>query len=277
MAYTFDDLLRDGYCIQAAPVNAWRHYDEGDPMPGYFQFDWLSARHPDLYHRFALTTVGLMDRLHRIVDLSGLELVDLGAGTGRATIEAARKARRVIAVDRFEAVIPYGRERIAQAGLTNVTYIRADNDHLPLADNCLDASICAWAVWNRQEAYRVLKPDGYMIELGPAPGSLCGELTATLAQVYPEIITEIAEASVYRPDFRDFYSVIDDGSWDGIPLSHPTRVLDFTYLSDYGDPGEAVAILGRLYGPAARQYILERQQASLAWRLRIIVNRVKKF
>jgi hypothetical protein len=27
-----------------------------NPQPGYFQFDWISARHPDLYHRFELST-----------------------------------------------------------------------------------------------------------------------------------------------------------------------------------------------------------------------------
>ena len=40
-----------------APVDAWRTYDIHEPDPGYFQFDWLSARHPDLYHAFAVSSV----------------------------------------------------------------------------------------------------------------------------------------------------------------------------------------------------------------------------
>jgi hypothetical protein len=41
------------------------------PDPGYGEFDWLSARHPDLYHRFALSTEGLMAELSTIFDLAG--------------------------------------------------------------------------------------------------------------------------------------------------------------------------------------------------------------
>ena len=45
-----DEITRSGYKLKAAPVDSWRIYDEMHPVPGYFQFDWLSSRHPDLYH-----------------------------------------------------------------------------------------------------------------------------------------------------------------------------------------------------------------------------------
>jgi ubiquinone/menaquinone biosynthesis C-methylase UbiE len=66
----------------------------GDPNPGYFEFDWLSARHPDLYDRFALSTVGLMHELRSVVDLTGLIVCDVGAGTGRSALGAAETASR---------------------------------------------------------------------------------------------------------------------------------------------------------------------------------------
>jgi hypothetical protein len=59
MEFTQKQLEEEaGYRLQAAPEDAWRTYDERNPMPGYFQFDWLSARHTDLYHKFALSRVG---------------------------------------------------------------------------------------------------------------------------------------------------------------------------------------------------------------------------
>jgi hypothetical protein len=139
----------------------------------------------------------------------------------------------------------------------------------------MDTSICAWAVINHPEAYRVLKPDGYKIDLVPAPGALCGELTALLADVYPEIITEIAPANQLDPAYPVSDSFIQENTWNKVPISAPILVHDFTYSADYVDYKEAAAILGRLYGPKARKYMIDRRQSTFSWRLRIEINRVK--
>ena len=65
MEFTQEQLEREGYQLKAAPMDDWRTYDEHNPVPGYFEFDWLSARHPDLYHTFAQSTVGLMHELEQ--------------------------------------------------------------------------------------------------------------------------------------------------------------------------------------------------------------------
>jgi ubiquinone/menaquinone biosynthesis C-methylase UbiE len=52
-------------------------------------------------------------------------VVDLGAGTGRFTVEAARHAGHVIAVDVSPAMAAALRERVAAAGLRNVTVRQA--------------------------------------------------------------------------------------------------------------------------------------------------------
>ena len=98
-----NDDLGFSYDTQAAPADAWRTYDPINPSPGYYQFDWISARHPDLYHQYAVTSVGLIEQFVRLVDLTGLDVLDVGAGTGHSTIGAARKARHVTAVDAYSA------------------------------------------------------------------------------------------------------------------------------------------------------------------------------
>jgi len=273
---TQEQLERAGYGLKPAPGDAWWDYDECNPTPGYFEFDWLSARHPDLYHKFALSSVGLMNELDKLVDLTGLDVIDIGAGTGRTTIGAAKKAKKVLALDAYESVVFFGRELVSRARLENVNYVLGDSAHLPLPDNALDASICAWAAINYPEAYRVLKPGGYLIDLIPAPGSFCGELTATLSDVYPEIITEVAPVDQFDSSCLASDSVIWDDTWNGIPVTAPILVHDFTYVADYVDCLEAAAILGRLYGPRAKRYMLERQKSTLSWRLRIVISRVKK-
>jgi ubiquinone/menaquinone biosynthesis C-methylase UbiE len=276
MDYTQENLERDGYLIKAAPVDDWRRYDELHPVPNYFDFDWFSARHPDLYHRFALSTVGLMQELEKLVDLSGLDVIDVCAGTGRSALPAARRARTVAAVDIFEAVVLYGMDQVKQTGLNNLSYVRGDRNTLPFAGSQFDALVNSWAELSYPEACRVLKPGGYLIQLGAPVEALCGELTSTLAPVYPDLIQEVAPAEWFEVDFPEQNTRYADDFWNGLPVAPPTLRHDFTYLSEYADPQETAAIFGRLYGPKARQYILDRQQSHFAWRLRIEVSRVRK-
>ena len=273
-AVTVEDIRKAGYSLEAAPPDDWRGYNTCDPVPGYFEFDWFSAYHPDLYHRFSLSTEGLMDELDKLVDLTDLVIADIGAGTGRAAVQASEKARRVYAVDAYRSVVEFGRDLVREQGLSNVDYVQGDATSTPLSDNSVDAAIHSWAILNHIEAYRILRPQGLLVSLGPAPGSLCGELTATLAPEYPELIRSIASPESFDPHCPPAESVLD--SWGGIPLVAPASVRDFTYVTDYGDMTEAAAILGRLYGPKAKRYILDRAQATLAWRLRITVARVAK-
>ena len=274
LTITVEDIRDAGYSLRAAPPEDWRTYDECDPVPGYFDFDWLSAYHPDLYHKFALSTEGLMDRLERLVDLSGLVVADVGAGTGRSTIRASEKAERVFAIDAYRSVVEFGRELVEELDLRNVDYVQGDGANIPLPDSSVDASIHSWAILDYEEAYRVLKPHGLLISLGPAPGALCGELTTTLAPEYPELIRSVASPDSFDPDCASAESEVD--CWGGIPLIAPAHIHDFTYVADYGDTTEAAKILGRLYGPRAKSYILDRAQSTLAWRLRIIVARIAK-
>lgn len=120
MSLTQEDIIRSGYKLQAAPFDAWRIYDENNPLPGYFEFDWLSSRHPDLYHQFALSAVGLMEKLQTLIDLTGCDVIDIGAGTGRSAIGAAKTARRVFAVDLYTSVVSFGKNQLQQSKTANV-------------------------------------------------------------------------------------------------------------------------------------------------------------
>ena len=276
MNITIEYIKNAGYGLRAAPVDDWRTYDEENPVPGYFDFDWFSAYHPDLYHRFALSTDGLMDELEKVVDLSDLVVADIGAGTGRATIRAAEKAKQVYAIDVYRSVVDFGHNLMRELGLRNVDYLRGDAAHIPLSDNSVDASLHSFAVLDHKEAYRVLKPGGFLIYLGPAPGSLCGELTATLADEYPELIRSVAPVELFDPSCPPSESLSEEDSWGNVPLMAPRNFHDFTYAADYGDCTEAAAILGRLYGPKAKSYILDRGQSTFSERLRITSARIAK-
>ncbi len=262
-----------GYGMPSAPPDAWRVYDPQDPEPGYFQFDWISARHPDLYHRFALSTVGLMDELEKLVDLTGLDVVDIGAGTGRSSLGAARTAKHVYAVDAYSSVVEYGRDEASKAGLLNVTYLRGDSAALPLDDRSVDVALCAHAEFDGHEAHRVLKPGGWIVVMTSAPGSLMGELTEVLSSGYADFVTEVAPREWFDPDYPPQDTDIETELWNGIPV-HGMKIHDFTHIADYGDPDELAAIVGRIYGTEAEKYVRNNEKSTLAYRLRIYYGQV---
>jgi ubiquinone/menaquinone biosynthesis C-methylase UbiE len=236
---------------EAAPVDAWRDYDADDPDPGYYQFDWLSSRHPDLYHRFALSTVGLMEELPKVVDLTGLVVVDVGAGTGRSTHAAARSASKVYAVDAYPSVLEFNAREARRLGLDNIEHVHADRAAIPLEDDSVDAVICAWAELDHAEAWRVLRPGGVLVHAACQEPWIAGELTSAL----------FGGASVPA---IDVHAPAVDWVLDGA-----VHVHDFPYVATFESVDEAVAIHARLMGPAVAAYLRERNQRTVAWALRI--------
>ena len=273
---TQEEIDRSRYKLQAAPPDSWRTYDEHDPIPGYYQFDWLSSRHPDLYHRFALSTDGLMQKLHTLFDLSDRVVLDIGAGTGRSAVGAAEKAKRVFALELYQSVVMFGNNRLRQTRTTNVHYVNGDREHLPFPPNSVDVVINAWAELNPLEACRVLKPNGWLIQMGAIPNGMSGELTSLVAPDFPWLPPDCAPAEVFDPGCPDTTSTADSSIWNGIPLTGPIDIRQFTYVADYGDYAEAAAITGRLLGPKAKQYFLSRKQSTFSWRLQIMMGRVSK-
>ncbi|TVQ91646.1 MAG: methyltransferase domain-containing protein [Deltaproteobacteria bacterium] len=97
-------------------------------------------------------------------------VLDLGTGTGSMAAELAHAVRRVIAVDREQAMLDAARARLE--GLDNVDLIRASLHDLPLPDASVDAALCSLVLHHQArldpilaEARRVLKPGGRVVIL----------------------------------------------------------------------------------------------------------------
>jgi SAM-dependent methyltransferase len=218
-----------------------------------------------------------MQELRRLVDLTGLVVCDVAAGTGRSAIGAAATAKHVIAVDAYESVVRFGEESVRRAGLTNVTYKQADRLHLPLEDDAVDAVTCAWAVLDYKEAFRVLKPAGWIIHMDCPPGGLGGELAPLLAQDFPTLITGVGPAEWVEAGCAPEDFVEPMPAWCGITVIGGVRhVHDFTYVAQYESADELAAIMGRIYGPRCAHYIKERHQSTFTTRERISYCRIAK-
>jgi ArsR family transcriptional regulator len=108
--------------------------------------------------------------------LPPVELADLACGEGYLTLEAARWARRVIAIDRDPEVLRRARSLARKRGITNVTWKRGDIEHLPIEAASVDVALLSQALHQAvdparavAEAVRILRPGGRLLVLELRP------------------------------------------------------------------------------------------------------------
>ena len=99
-------------------------------------------------------------------------VADLGCGEGYLTIEAARWASRVIAVDRSEAVLARAQALAQRRRVANVAWKRGELERLPIGDASVDVALLSQALHHAQnpakavaEAARITKPGGRVLVL----------------------------------------------------------------------------------------------------------------
>jgi ubiquinone/menaquinone biosynthesis C-methylase UbiE len=117
--------------------------------------------------------------LRRIRSHEGLDVVDLGTGTGRLACMLAPKARSMKAYDTSQAMLDVATAKLQQSGLSNWETGLADHRSLPLPDHCADLVVSGWSVvytvvWEAEkwqvelekaltEMKRILRPGGALV------------------------------------------------------------------------------------------------------------------
>ncbi len=101
-----------------------------------------------------------------------LDVADLGCGEGYLTIEAARWAKRVIAIDRSPDVLKRGKELARRRGVKNITWKRGELQKAPIDDASIDLVLLSQALHHAdepgaalKEAHRILRPGGRVLLL----------------------------------------------------------------------------------------------------------------
>jgi SAM-dependent methyltransferase len=104
--------------------------------------------------------------------MPALEVADLGCGEGYLTIEAARWASRVVAVDRSAAVLKRARAPAERRRVSNVTWKKGELDALPIPDEAVDVAMLSQALHHAHdpsravaEASRITAPGGRVLLL----------------------------------------------------------------------------------------------------------------
>jgi SAM-dependent methyltransferase len=101
-----------------------------------------------------------------------VKVADLGCGEGYLTIEAARWASRVVAVDRSTAVLKRARALAERRRVSNVIWKKGELEQLPIRDGAVDVAMLSQALHHAQdparaveEASRITAPGGRVLLL----------------------------------------------------------------------------------------------------------------
>ena len=104
--------------------------------------------------------------------LPPVEVVDIGCGEGYLTIEVARWAKRVIAVDRSTAVLARAKALAGRRRASNIVFKRGELERLPLDNASVDVAVLSQALHHAvnpanamAEAVRVVRPGGKVLVL----------------------------------------------------------------------------------------------------------------
>ena len=150
---------------------------------------WASGDYPSMVETFLLP---LGPRLVEACAIGeGVRVLDVAAGTGNASLPAARAGARVTASDLTPELLADGRRRAEEEGL-ELDWVEADAEHLPFDDGSFDvvmSSIGAMFAPHHQavadELVRVCRPGGTIGLLSWTPEGMLGALFRTIGPFAP--------------------------------------------------------------------------------------------
>jgi ubiquinone/menaquinone biosynthesis C-methylase UbiE len=99
---------------------------------------------------------------------SGMKLLDIGCGTAHIIQELAKRENsELVGLDLSAAMLKIAKSNTG--AFQNISLIRADGFRLPIRECSFDIVINRLAEYSPQEAYRILKTNGFFLEYGLGP------------------------------------------------------------------------------------------------------------
>jgi ubiquinone/menaquinone biosynthesis C-methylase UbiE len=150
---------------------------------------WASGDYPSMVETFLLPLGPTLAEACAIT--SGMRVLDVAAGTGNASIPAAKTGAQVTASDLTPELFDAGRTRAEREGV-ELEWVQADAENLPFEDQSFDVVISSigamFAPHHQQvadEMARVCRPGGTIGMLNWTPDGMIGALFRTMGPFAP--------------------------------------------------------------------------------------------
>jgi ubiquinone/menaquinone biosynthesis C-methylase UbiE len=131
------------------------------------------------YDQLVSKQPGLWSVIREIIPTQGLDVIDMGAGSGRLTTILAPYANSILATDTSPQMLKINQRKLQAAQLSNYRLQVADHRKIPAVDHGADLVIAGWSISYlgssnvpnneqnieqvMQEMHRVLRKDGTII------------------------------------------------------------------------------------------------------------------
>lgn len=185
-----------------------------------------------------------------IINVEGLDVVDLGAGTGRLTLMLAPRARSISSFDISDHMLEVTRARLKALGLNNWRVEVADHRSVPLADDSVDLVVSGWsvsylAVWN---------PDSWRAELEKWLGEIKRILRQSGHIVLFESLGTGNESPIQLPHLESYYPWLDE-------MGFQNKWIRTDYQFESLD--EAIELAGFFFGEEMAEKVRSRGSVTL--------------
>jgi len=237
-------------------------YRDYDTIEGFW--DKYHFEYQDIYDRFALTSVEVVDDIQEKYGFTDKNVLDIGSGTGKSTFRIAQYANNVTGIEPSLIMREYAEEKNKELKLRNVKFIEAVGEDLSqFSDNEFDCAVSIHSppiIWEGDErskrdcdalvngCVRIVKPGGYIGFIGRTPGFKWDHLVGGM--------NSFGDLSKTTPT-TEFLK----------PYGFTTK--DIRVKIDFGTMEEALATYGFIYGEQAIDYILDNKVTKFSWMLRL--------
>lgn len=133
----------------------------------------------------------------------GMEVADVGAGTGNLAVLAAEAGAKVSASDLTPEMIAIGKARSKEAGL-DIEWLEADAEDLPYEDSRFDVTLSMFAAMfaprpdvTSKELFRITKPSGKVVMANWAEDGVSAQLLDLLARFHPPPPPDLEPTSLW--------------------------------------------------------------------------------
>jgi len=151
----------------------------------------------------------IMKALEEIVNPDGLDILDLGAGTGRLTMMLAPHAKSIRAFDASAEMLRVSRERLLASGLSIWGVGVADHRQLPVESHSVDLVVSGWSV-----AYLyVWHPETWQAELEKWLGEMKRTLRRGSFIVLFESLGTGNESPIQLEHLKEYYPWLDEAGF----------------------------------------------------------------